>query len=494
MSKKKKQWLLLGSLLFVIAAMIIGYRFIPEGEKETEEEITAQEQTTNIASMTADSIQSIEVKSARGTSTFVKENNVWSWSQKKDISLNTETMDTFTKELEKVDVTTEIDYDETLLEDYGLKEPDLIVTVTQTDGKETIFSLGTTVPSVGGYYSTVSGREGKIINLPQSFYDTFSVEEVKLYQKDIVPTINANYVTGILVNKTTSGELFEAKEVSDKEQVEDYSSWNITKPYPSPAAFNPDMISELQTALSGITLGDLVEYDAKDMSKYGLDKKKRIVSIDYFLLKQGASETTVKDSKGADVPYVKAADRDKQNLKLYIGTEAEDNNYYVALGDSSNVHLMAKTDVNKFIEPDVFGYADHSIYATLATKLKGFDVTIGKTKINVKREPDGSKSIWYLDGKRVAPENEEEFLMPYSNLFLLEYSGVIDPKIKPSGDKPKIEIVYHEDNKDITIKYLPYDNVNFYRVEKDGNRVFLTDMRAVDDVITRFLEMAEALK
>ena len=49
-----------------------------------------------------------------------------------------------------------------------------------------------------------------------------------------------------------------------------------------------------------------------------------------------------------------------------------------------------------------------------------------------------------------------------------------------------LTIVYHEDKRDVTVKYLPYDGINFYRVEKSGMDYFLVDKLSVDDVIEKF--------
>ena len=55
-------------------------------------------------------------------------------------------------------------------------------------------------------------------------------------------------------------------------------------------------------------------------------------------------------------------------------------------------------------------------------------------------------------------------------------------------------IVYHEENQDVTIRYLPYDGTNFYRVDKNGEMLFLTDKRAVDDTAKAFVEMLDLIK
>ncbi len=52
-------------------------------------------------------------------------------------------------------------------------------------------------------------------------------------------------------------------------------------------------------------------------------------------------------------------------------------------------------------------------------------------------------------------------------------------------------IVFHEEKRDVTVRYLPYDGTNFYRVDKDGMDYFLVDKRSVDDVVTAFGSLPE---
>ncbi len=52
-------------------------------------------------------------------------------------------------------------------------------------------------------------------------------------------------------------------------------------------------------------------------------------------------------------------------------------------------------------------------------------------------------------------------------------------------------IVFHEEKRDVTVRYLPYDGTNFYRVDKDGMDYFLVDKRSVDDVAAAFGSLLE---
>lgn len=491
MAKKKKQWLMLCVLSLAVIAMVAAYMLLPDANKEDE---AGEAKTVKIASIAADSIESIKIQTDGNNIDLKMVDGEWSWIQKKNFPLNSEEIEKFVSALETVEAAQELDYQEDHLKDYGLQTPKLIVTVTQKDGKETVFNMGEAVPTLGGYYGTVNNNAGKLYAFQDSFYNTFKIDELKLYQRDEVPEMNKEYINGVTIDSGNGKLVFSATEVSEKEQIEDYSTWNITEPYKDTVAINPEKISTLQTAYAAINLGDLVEYEAMNLKQYGFSKQNKKVIVNYFELKKGASETTRKDVNGADTTYVKPKDRINKNLVLQIGKKADDNNYYVRLGESDNVYLMSSSEIISLTDLDPFEYADHCIYAVLATKIKGYDVTIGKTKIKVVRKEKDDKNIWYVNGKKIKDEDEEAFLTPYSALFLLEYSSTIKSDVKPTSDKPVMKIVYHANGRDIKVNYLPYDGVNFYRVEKEGEQLFLTNKRPVDDVISKFKEMLKLVK
>ena len=152
---------------------------------------------------------------------------------------------------------------------------------------------------------------------------------------------------------------------------------------------------------------------------------------------------------------------------------------------------MAASDVENMLGADAYTYMDRCVYSTLATDIKGYDVTIGNKKISVTHtteagEDSKDKNVWTLNGKTVSDSQEQEFLSPYSKAFLLEFTSEAKDDVKPESSKPLMTIVYHEETRDVTVKYLPYDGTNFYRVDKDGMDYFLVDKRSVDDVVSAF--------
>lgn len=74
---------------------------------------------------------------------------------------------------------------------------------------------------------------------------------------------------------------------------------------------------------------------------------------------------------------------------------------------------------------------------------------------------------------------------------MLEFTSAAKDSVKPESKDPVLTAVYHEEGRDVTVRYLPYDGTNFYRVDKDGMDYFLVDKMSVDAVIEAFESLSD---
>ena len=302
-----------------------------------------------------------------------------------------------------------------------------------------------------------------------------------------------------------------------------YSNWNITAPYAKPLATSQSEWSTVLGYFTSLAYEEMVEYDSRNLQKYGLKNPQAVISVNYYQAKKGytPSATATPDANAlgnssSESSYVIPENkRDYKSLHLYVGKKTGDS-YYVCEQGKKNVYKMSAGTVENITGLDAYTNMDHCVYSVLATSIKGYDVTYGDTTLKVTRKsvpkddsesaatPEATptatengtavgnatdssqKNIWTLNGKKISDDDERDFLSPYSLAYLLEYSGKAEDNVKPKSEEPVLTIVYHEDKRDVTVKYLPYDGINFYRVEKNGMDYFLVDKLSVDDVIEKF--------
>jgi hypothetical protein len=513
MPKGKKQALTLIGLCLLLAVGIVLYFVVPKGEDADSDEDSTTD-TVRVMSIDEDSITQVSIQSKEGDDiSLKKENDTWTMDEMPDAPIDQDTVESLFNNVSPVTASKELDVGTDDLAEYGLDEPQMTVKITTSEGEEYELLFGDTVPTSGGNYGMTADGD-KIYTFSETLYSSFDVERNSLITKEEVADIDADYLTLISIknkNKTT----FHAEIVSDEEKVDAYTNWVISKPYEKKLAGSlTDDWTTLEGFYTSVTFQDLVEYGCSNMKKYGLDEPSAEVKVGYFELKDGYEEPEDTDSSDdsdssdssssvtkntSKAPSVPEEYRDNKSYTLYIGDTNEDGDYYVRLKGSKNVYTLAQSSVTNMTGVDAYTYMDHSVYATLATDLQGYDVTLGSGKsaktIHVthtteKDEDDKDKNVWTLNGTTVSDDDEETFLTPFSKAFLLEFTSTAKKKVK-SGDEPVLSIVYHEDSRDVTVTYYPYDGTNFYRVDKDGMNYFLVDKLAVDDVIESFESLLE---
>lgn len=509
MSVKKKRLLTVIGLVVLMAALGVLYVFVPKGESDTDStDTTSESETTTIDVETIDkeSVTELSMKTKDETVTLVKTEDSWQFKDDKETAVNTELVDTMLSSISPVKAVKELSLEGVTLSDYGLDNPELVITVKTAD-KSYTYSLGMEVPVVGGYYG-LNSEGTKLYAINTNLYSAFSKTKKELIQMETTPEITSDYITYLKVDNKKGngfGEDFEVKEVAKSERVDSSSKWNIIKPYKYPVAVNTSTFTTLLDVYTTYSFSSCMGYSIEDDKKFGFDNPTATITMKYYSVKSGAEPTPTPESTTATTTSeseIPEKDREYHDLKVIIGKKVNDE-YYITLDGYKGIYTISAESVESYLKPDVYTYMDHCIYTKLATDLRGFDAYVGDKKISVTRKSTGEKkdgvaqNEWTLNGKKVdteAEEDETKFLTPFSKAYLFELSGKIKSSVKPESDKEVLKIVYHEEKRDVTIRYLPYDGTNFYRVDKNGEMLFLTDKRAVDDTAKAFVDMLDLIK
>lgn len=532
MSGKKKNLITLLSLCAILVVCLVLYFVLPKGAKKEDPAKTTNtagedsdrdsQSSVKVDSLSMDQIQMVTVEK--------KGKEVWTLKQKKKDSwvlagrekapVNQELVKAILGNVDPVTATQQFEAETEDLSAYGLDHPSLIIKIKMSDGKQYRYEIGSEVPKsdLGYYGKTAAGTN--LYCLDPALVKAFDVPEISLIKMDSLPEPEADYLTYISVHNR-KGKDFAAKRVSDREKVDFYSNWNITAPYAKPLATSQSEWSNVLTYFTALSYEEMVDYDSPNLKEYGLQTPRSEITVKYYQAVNGytptATATPNANVSGASsgTAYVIPEDkRDYKTFRLCVGKKTQDS-YYVCEKGKRNVYKMSASMVENMTGLNAYTNMDHCVYSVLATSIRGYDVTYGDTTLKVTRKsvskdgtettqaptiaPSGEagtavgnakdnnmKNIWSLNGKTIPDDQESDFLKPYSLAYLLEYSEQADEKVKKKNTKPVLTIVYHEDNRDVTVKYLPYDGINFYRVDKNGMDYFLVDKLLVDDVIEKF--------
>ncbi len=476
MRRKKKNMLTLGFLLAALLVVSILYFVVPKGEQKEEQAESEEDTSISVDTIDTEQIKEIAVsKSGKEVYHLRKEKKSWKFTDNHSLPVDEDCVNALLEAVANVTATKEIELDSHEKSNYGVENPALTICI-KTDDRTYQYDLGDEVPIEGGVYGVASGRK-KIYCMSDSLRSAFDVDVKSFIQKDEIPEITESEMTAVKVAHKKGGD-FEAELVKQSERVESDIPWNITKPYDKPLAASDEDWSTTLGYFNTLEFGDLVEYGAKNLSKYGLDNPDTVITVQY-----------------------RKKNKKKKSFVLYVGKK-EENRYYVCLQNSSNVYEMSSDEIEPMTKLDAYSCMNQKVYSKLVTEVKGYDVIYGDTALKVtsslKKEQTADSGeehedtvsatdyIWSLNGKTIEDGDVTSFVTPYSTAGQICYSGKADKKVKPKDRKAVLKIVYHETDRDVTVTYYPYDGTNFYQVNRDGMDYFLVDKKAVDEVIKRF--------
>ena len=419
-----------------------------------------------------------------------------------------------TNALGAVSATRKLDSPEDLSE-YGLDSPVLTVRYMASDGKEAEFTVGDTNDAAGGSYLKISGDDAVYL-VASDFADTFNSDIYQLADMESFPTITSDSITDI--NVKSGSHTLEIKNDSDGggivlengEEKENCASSSVT---------------QFINTVTGITFKSHVEYNCKDLSKYGLDKPTADISVDYTTAEtvtetsaESVQETADTEETESETETVEVA----KQLILHIGSQNEDGDYYAALDGSKEVHVVSGDTIKELVEKKAADFTDNTILSGSLNNAKGIDVAIGSDSWHlVKKEvakaddladsaetegtdsekatetTDATADETTADAEKVdesETETEEKWYAgdteialtdlssAYSDLSGMSAEKILDTAAKSTGDAAISVTVKWEDDTETTVSFTVYDS-SFHLAEINGEARKLVNKRDVEKLV-----------
>ncbi|MFQ9390374.1 MAG: DUF4340 domain-containing protein [Coprococcus sp.] len=467
-----------------------------------------------ISSVDSGQITAISYEKDGKSLSFRKEDGTWYNAEDKSFPVDQDSLTTMTNALGAVSATRKLDSPEDLSE-YGLDSPVLTVRYTASDDKEAEFTVGDTNDAAGGSYLKISGDDAVYL-VASDFADTFNSDIYQLADMESFPTITSDSITDI--NVKSGSHTLEIKNDSDGggivlengEEKENCASSSVT---------------QFINTVTGITFKSHVEYNCKDLSKYGLDKPTADISVDYTTAEtvtetsaESVQETADTEETESETETVEVA----KQLILHIGSQNEDGDYYAALDGSKEVHVVSGDTIKELIEKKAADFTDNTILSGSLNNAKGIDVAIGSDSWHlVKKEvakaddladsaetegtdsekatetTDATADETTEDAEKVdesETETEEKWYAgdteialtdlssAYSDLSGMSAEKILDTAAKSTGDAAISVTVKWEDDTETTVSFTVYDS-SFHLAEINGEARKLVNKRDVEKLV-----------
>ena len=496
MSKKNKKQIVMVVALLLLVCTGVGYVFASRyvADKEAKEEAANENvSSVEICSYDAEDIVRISFIGSTGSMVLENDDEVWVNAADEDFPVDQDIASTMAEKVAAVSTEKIVNEDGKDKADYGLEEPDLSIDVTMADGENYSLYIGEDSSAVEGCFAYTSLSD-RIFIIDSSVPDAFDYSEKQLIDIEDIPAITADYVTHIRVSGRKMNHIFEADYDENNSQSKDIYGWDITSPFKETVAGDIYQLSELFGNYTSLSFAECTDYTGKHEKKYGLDKPAYIIDLNYYEVETQESDDE-EEQEEKHIPYTYHLEIGKQ--------DASGEYYYVRPEDSKRVYLMEASMAEALLPGDAFQYIYANMYLGTVYTLntidmkadgKAYHMTLERheTKTEQTEGEDGENEesdITFtakIDGKEV---DEEAFRMAYGSAGALSYNGVIDENMACS-DTPVYQFTFTEEERTVKLKFLPYDEKN-YRVDVDGQMLFVTEKEAVDNFVNGFLELIE---
>ena len=485
-------------VLAVLGGVYMGLNTYVSKEEKTESS-SDEESKTEVFSVKTDDIKSLEFIVDKKEVTFEKKDDSWVKKDETAFPVNQTTLDSAASAIKKVEADRVLEDVEDLTE-YGLDSPSNTVTVDTADGT-TKLNIGDENTSTNQYYISKDDDDSTVYVVAADTVSPFMNSLYDYAQGEDFPTIDSSTVKKVQVS--------EDKDSYVLEENSDGATWNVSGDGSS------DKESADTTAAGNVTSGlgsfafdQFVNYNAEDLSQYGLDKPYATITVDYQEevkddstdgTESGENDSTASESdsesgdsadtdSGSEDADSKTTTVDKQ-LVIYVGDEAGDGSRYVTV-DNKQIYTMSTDTLSAVIDKTPSDLWSLIVNYLSVKNLDQLQVTYGgaTNTVNVSRETskdddgnDKETTTYQLDGKEIESTTFTTF---YNKLINMAGQKRLTDAYTPATDPEMTAVFTDSDKNQTTVTFYTYDT-NYYAAVV-GNKVFLVNKMTVKEMFNAY--------
>lgn len=475
--KKGKSILLLVGLLIIL---ILAYVLILQKKEDDK-----KEDKVTLASVSADKVTEISYQIGDETVSLVKPEDTW--LNKADINapIKQPVVEAMLSSIADLKAETTVTSDATQLKEFGLDNPSMQITITSNDDSKFEFMIGNKLATETGYYAKRKDQD-TVYTVPISFYAAYNFTNQELLVVQEFPPIDPTKITALDVVKDGKN-VFKADFDEDAAQAGSYFTWKVSKPYKNIIMGDINKLNSYFINFGSLWVDECIEYNAKDLSQYGLDNPKSTIDIDYYKesADSNATDTESKKETTTSTEDVNTnAERQDCTLTIKIGSETDDNTCYVQLVGTERTHenavyTMPINLLKQILDVKAVDYSMAYIQMITLKNLDTLSITIKDKVYKIEVKGDSDNPEYYFNGKKA---QESNFKSLYETMIGVCASGEIEETVNDNTPVYEFNFI-KKDKSEYNVKYLPYDGIHYYRVNINGVEEFVIDKSSFDKVM-----------
>lgn len=460
--KKKSKWNRMIYLAVIFALLLLLYLFLKNRNEKAEE---AESGGMDVIQMDASSIVNFSFKIGDNFAEFSKDVDEWKNQEDSEFPVDQEAVETLLNDLLSFTAKRKLEAVDGLSE-YGLEDPSNTIRLTDESGTETEILVGSRNQSTGDYYVSLAEAPNTVYVTASDLSSILPGSVMELAESEAYPSVSSSDIVEIQVKKA-QGSYTLAYE-------EEEANWSVTGEDGISYSAEYQQVSSLASTLSGMVYSGLMDYNAEDLSVYGLDQPAAEIYIRY------KEEIEEEEEEPETV---------EKNFTLYVGNQDENGNYYVRMEGSGQVHRVSSESLSSALENNSVSYWSSEIGYISMNNLKRVEVSYGGEIRTIERhseeqeQEDGSTEteVTYTSGGTLLDEEKTE-------VFLNSASGISAQSKEPSlsaSEAAEITITVETESETFTVSYTPYDE-NFYLASDKEGRPGLVNKNSVSELIEAY--------
>lgn len=495
--KKNKRgiYFIIGILLIIV--LLVVYTLLKKQNDVSTEEAEEEATSENLLDINADDVTSMSFLTDQGESTWLREDDTWTYMEDENFPADNSTLDSSLSLLTNASITRTLSDVEDLSE-YGLSDPQNIIKLETAD-KTAVIYVGDENTQTGDTYVYKDDNTKTIYTVDFDFSSYFSSSLYDYAVGESYPSIGSSYMTAVDVEKSTDS-------YSLISNGESFTNWYVADEKGQLKEADSTQAETVLSTISGLSFAGYYEYDCEDWSLYGLDEPKYTITVDYFELITSDDDSD-ESSDDSDDTEEEIQTEDKI-LTIQIGNLSDDGNYYVRIDDSSEVHGISQTALESILSAKAFDYRNTSISCLGRNHLDHLDITYnGKTYTlsceeteeeveNTEEDSDEETktttvTTYYVDGQQV---DESLFVNFYTIIATMSYQSLLEENDTAGGAEFTLAFYSKdEDYHDVKVTYTQRDSSFYVAADQDDN-YGLVNKQNVKNMIEAFVQLINSME
>ena len=475
---KKKMLMPLLCLLLLI--LLLGVYFILKNNKKEEGESTESAETIAVNELDASQVASVSFLVEGEEKKFVRQEETWQLEGDGSFPLDESKINTVVNRSCGLTAERRLDDVEDLSE-YGLQDPSNCITLVTSDGTERRIYVGDKNKATGNTYIYMDDQKTLVYIVSVDYASVIPEHLMDMALGEEYPTITSTNISQIEIKKNDNN--ITLKSNSDK------TNWTVAGNDEKEYTADSQIVSTLQSTITGLQFKSLVDYSGQNPGKYGLGEPSASICVKYSETAEDSGDDSSASSESTSATKEDSDTTVEKELILLIGDKDDTGDYYVQLDGSNEVHTMSSDSIDEILGKDHSDYWSLAVGSVPVADISGITVEYQGVTSEIVRnsveneDEEGNKTTAVTYTCKEQEIDKTQFETFYNKLIAMTAQS--KEESLPTAQDTFMKVTFHTESGDKVVSYTSYDE-NFYLARDVEGRMGLVGKTNVKEMFDSY--------